>query len=155
MAKKLTTDPEELEKEGDQRASGESGADAKEGRDSDARQEGDEERQLEKENAELARENEELKRRLEEHQNAAAHTDSGGKRQKKEKKVKIRIPIDHRHKDDLTVGLNGTLYRMQRGKEVEVPEGVAEIINRSIEQDMQTEEMISRLVAEAAKDGRG
>lgn len=44
------------------------------------------------------------------------------------KKVKIKIPLTRTEKDDVYVCLNGTSYLIKRGEEVEVPEGVAEIL---------------------------
>lgn len=46
------------------------------------------------------------------------------------KKVKIRLPITRTEKDDVTVFLNGSSYLIKRGVQVEVPEGVAEILDR-------------------------
>ena len=45
-----------------------------------------------------------------------------------EKKVKIKIPLTRAEKDDVFVGLNGRTFMIKRGVEVEVPEGVAEIL---------------------------
>ena len=45
-----------------------------------------------------------------------------------EKKVKIKIPLTRSEKDDVYVCLNGVGYLIKRGEEVEVPEGVAEIL---------------------------
>jgi hypothetical protein len=47
-----------------------------------------------------------------------------------EKKVKIKIPLTKTEKKDVYVGLNGKSYLIKRGVEVEVPEGVAEILQR-------------------------
>ena len=46
------------------------------------------------------------------------------------KKVKIKLPLTRTEKEDVFVGLNGKTYLIQRGKEVEVPEGVAKILER-------------------------
>lgn len=54
---------------------------------------------------------------------------------KKKKTVKIRLPKDREHSEDLYVCLNGKTYLIQRGKEVEVPEAVAKIIDNSIAMD--------------------
>ena len=51
-----------------------------------------------------------------------------------DKKVKIRIPLTRTEKDDVYVCLNGTSYLIKRGEEVEVPEGVAEILQHKEEQ---------------------
>lgn len=49
---------------------------------------------------------------------------------KKVKKVKIKLPLSRTEKDDVFVGLNGKTYLIKRGVEVEVPEGVAKILQR-------------------------
>ena len=48
----------------------------------------------------------------------------------KPKKVKIKIPLTRSEKDDVIVGLNGKTYLIKRGTEVEVPFGVAKILER-------------------------
>lgn len=45
-----------------------------------------------------------------------------------EKKVKIKLPLTRAEKDDVFVGLNGRTFLLKRGVEIEVPEGVAEIL---------------------------
>ena len=60
--------------------------------------------------------------------------------------VKIKLFKDqHRYKDDLTVGLNGKFYQIQRGKEVLVPEAVAEIIENSLAQQQIAANMCDEL----------
>ena len=46
------------------------------------------------------------------------------------KKVKVKLPLTRTEKDDVYVGLNGKTYLIKRGTEVEVPEGVAKILER-------------------------
>ena len=46
------------------------------------------------------------------------------------KKVKIKIPLSRNEKEDVFVGLNGKTYLIKRGVEVEVPIGVAKILER-------------------------
>lgn len=46
------------------------------------------------------------------------------------KKVKIKVPLTRTEKDDVYVGLNGKGYLIKRGVEVEVPYGVAKILER-------------------------
>ena len=59
--------------------------------------------------------------------------------------VKIRLFKDAgKYKDDMVVGLNGRIYKIQRGVDVEVPWAVAEIIRESLEQDQATAELIMR-----------
>ena len=68
----------------------------------------------------------------------------------KKKKVKLHVPRSKNgNKGPLVVGLNGTMYQLQRGKTVEVDEDVARIIEQSIEQDGKTEELIESLVEKA------
>jgi deoxycytidine triphosphate deaminase len=54
-----------------------------------------------------------------------------------EKKVKIKLPLTRTEKDDVYVALNGKAYLIKRGEEVEVPEGVVEILQHR-------EEMLSQ-----------
>lgn len=49
---------------------------------------------------------------------------------KTQKKVKIKLPLTRSEKDDVFVGLNGKTYLIKRGVEVEVPVGVAKILER-------------------------
>lgn len=53
--------------------------------------------------------------------------------EKKEKTVKIRLPLTRTEKNDVYVSLNGTGYLIKRGEEVEVPAGVAEILQHKEE----------------------
>lgn len=46
----------------------------------------------------------------------------------KEKTVKIRIPKTKKDQDDVFVSVNDRTWQIQRGKEVEVPECVAEVL---------------------------
>lgn len=46
------------------------------------------------------------------------------------KNVKIKLPLTRTEKDDVFVGLNGKTYLIKRGVEVEVPVGVAKILDR-------------------------
>lgn len=46
------------------------------------------------------------------------------------KKVKIKLPLTRTEKKDVFVGLNGKTYLIKRGVEVEVPVGVAKILER-------------------------
>ena len=46
------------------------------------------------------------------------------------KKVKIKLPVTRSERDDVFVGLNGKNYLIKRGVEVEVPRGVAKILER-------------------------
>lgn len=44
------------------------------------------------------------------------------------KKVKIRLPLTRTEKDDVWVAVNGKTYLIVRGKDVEVPASVAEVL---------------------------
>lgn len=46
------------------------------------------------------------------------------------KKVKIKLPLTRTERDDVWVSLNGKSYLIKRGVEVEVPYGVAKILER-------------------------
>lgn len=47
--------------------------------------------------------------------------------------VKILLPLTRSEKDDVFVGLNGRTYLIKRGVEVDVPVGVAEVLQHSEE----------------------
>jgi len=51
----------------------------------------------------------------------------------KQDKVRIRIPIDPLNKQDLIVPviINGYVWNIEKGKSVEVPENVAEILTEA------------------------
>lgn len=77
---------------------------------------------------------------------ASATTEAVVQENKGEEKVKIRLFKDSdRYSGDVFVGYNGKGYTIQRGVEVEVPKVVAEILEQSAEQDMQTANHITRL----------
>lgn len=61
-------------------------------------------------------------------------------------KVMIKLFKDSgKYKDDLVVTVNGVAYQIQRGKTVEVPRFVADIIAQSEKQDSQTANLIDDL----------
>lgn len=51
---------------------------------------------------------------------------------------------DDKYKDDIVVGWNGKVYRIQRGKHVRIPREVYNIIRRSMAQDAATAEMLEQ-----------
>lgn len=60
----------------------------------------------------------------------------------KEKMVKVRLPIiKGAESQERYVALNGRRFKIKRGIWVEVPEGVAEIIRHSEEQEYIAEEL--------------
>ena len=63
--------------------------------------------------------------------------------EQKEKMVKVKIPRTRKDQEDVLVYLNMMPYTIKRGVEVEVPEGVAEILKHQeemLEKIMQFEE---------------
>jgi hypothetical protein len=64
-------------------------------------------------------------------------------------KVKAFYPNvpDTKYSGDITVGLNGVMYKVQRGKDVEIPLAVKEIIDNSYAED----QAVAERLAEAAK----
>ena len=67
-----------------------------------------------------------------------------------EKNVRIRLFKDNsRYKGDLFVSVNGVNYQLQRGKNIEVPPEVAEVIRHSQEQDDQTAARMEELANKA------
>lgn len=60
--------------------------------------------------------------------------------------VTIKIPIDpsNRSEDDITVGLNGKMFKIKRGIPVDVPKGVAEILEHSESQERAAFEYIDQ-----------
>lgn len=64
-----------------------------------------------------------------------------------EPRVRIKLFKDSKdYKDDLTVGVNGKIYQIRRGVEVDIPQSVYEVISNSITQDEHTAELIDSLV---------
>ena len=60
----------------------------------------------------------------------------------------IRLFSDSgKYKGDLFVSVNGVNYQLQRGKNIEVPPEVAEVIRHSQEQDDQTAARMEELAA--------
>lgn len=59
--------------------------------------------------------------------------------------VPITIPKDRDHMDDVVVMVNGKAYQIQRGKSVEVPRFVAEVIWNSWKQEADTADYVNGL----------
>lgn len=71
---------------------------------------------------------------------------------KEEKLVRIQLFKDNdRYKDDVFVAVNGRSFQIRRGVPVDVPEYVAEVLERSIRQDNETAAMLERM-AEKPKE---
>ena len=62
------------------------------------------------------------------------------------KKVKVKLFRDNdRYKDPVFVAVNGDRYIVPRGVEVEIPEYIYEVLERSMAEDQQTALMLERL----------
>lgn len=68
---------------------------------------------------------------------------------KGEKMVKIKLDLTRSEKDDVYVALNGKPYLIKRGVEVEVPEGVVEILKHKEEMLAQAIEFETQAAANA------
>lgn len=80
-------------------------------------------------------------------ENTAAETAAETVEESRGKYVRIRLPLTRDQKEDMYVGLNGVGYLIKRGQEVDVPAGVAEIIQRSEEmlaQALEYEDSVSK-----------
>ena len=47
----------------------------------------------------------------------------------------VELPISKENQSDVTVGINGKVYRIQRGKKVKVPAAVYEVLMNSMKMD--------------------
>lgn len=57
--------------------------------------------------------------------------------------VKVKLFKDtERYKDDVTVVVNGKVWRIQRGKEVDLPMFVWKVVEKGLAQDFQTASLI-------------
>ena len=72
----------------------------------------------------------------------------------KAEKETIRLPITGNGDDDVFVSVNGYKYLIQRGKEVEVPKFVAEVLRNSENQKAATFRMMEEM-QKKAEDGKG
>lgn len=61
--------------------------------------------------------------------------------------VTIRLPVEKSKPKCLLVSVNGVRYSIERGKAVDVPWAVAEVIEQSVRSDEAVRERIERLVA--------
>jgi hypothetical protein len=64
-----------------------------------------------------------------------------------EKMVTIRLPLTRTEKDDVYVSVNNRTWLIQRGKDVQVPECVAEVLQHQeemLEQAMLYEEKVAQ-----------
>ena len=65
------------------------------------------------------------------------------------KTVKLKLNLTRTEKDDVYVGLNGKTYLIKRGETVEVPAGVAEILQNKEEMLAQAMEFEAQASAKA------
>lgn len=72
----------------------------------------------------------------------------------KAEKETIRLPMTGNGDDDVFVSVNGYKYLIQRGKEVEVPKFVAEVLRNSENQKAATYRMMEEM-QKKAEDGTG
>lgn len=72
----------------------------------------------------------------------------------KAEKETIRLPITGNGDDDVFVSVNGYKYLIQRGKEVEVPKFVAEVLRNSENQKAATFRMMEEM-QKKVEDGKG
>lgn len=71
------------------------------------------------------------------------------------RKVIIKLfKDDGAYKDDVVVGINGKLWNIPRGVQVEVPLPVAEIIKNMDKQDTSTARLVSQMEAEYEKKNK-
>lgn len=64
--------------------------------------------------------------------------------EKKQELVTVHLFKDaNKYKDDVTVHVNGRRWTIQRGKTVQVPKAVAEVLEHSMSQDAETAELIA------------
>ena len=59
-----------------------------------------------------------------------------------------------KYKDDITVGVNGKMYRIKRGQQVMVPRSVYNVLMRSMSQDARTADMITEQANAYAEESR-
>jgi len=75
-------------------------------------------------------------------ENTASNNKQEPAKSSRPKTVTINIATSEKDKQPVAVGLNGKVYRMKRGVNVEVPEGVVSILNDAIQmhRDPETDE---------------
>lgn len=71
---------------------------------------------------------------------------------KNDKMVTIHLFKDSgKYANDLVVGVDGKLYKVKRGVDVEVPEAVAGVIEKSLRRKNELDEMIYRKTSGSEK----
>ena len=95
---------------------------------------------------------EEMQKLLEENARLKAERDAA--EAARAEKETIRLPITGNGDDDVFVSVNGYKYLIQRGKEVEVPRFVAEVLKNSENQKAATYRMMEEM-QKKAEDGTG
>ena len=61
---------------------------------------------------------------------------------------------NEKYKDDITVGVNGKMYRIKRGVQVMIPRNVYNVLMRSMNQDAKTADMIAERSGAYAEESR-
>lgn len=56
--------------------------------------------------------------------------------------------------DDVTIGVNGSIIKVKRGEDVQIPRKYAEVLENSIRQDKKTAELIQRHTSAYAAEAR-
>ena len=67
-------------------------------------------------------------------------------RSRRPQTVAILLPVDRSKPGSLLVSVNGERYAIERGKPVEVPWAVAQVIEQSAAADAKVQERIARMV---------
>lgn len=60
-----------------------------------------------------------------------------------------------KYKDDITVGVNGRMFRIKRGEQVMVPRYVYNVLMRSLNQDAKTADLMDAQSNAYAREARG
>lgn len=59
-----------------------------------------------------------------------------------------------RYMDDVTIGVNGSIIKVRRGEDVQIPRKYAEVLENSIRQDKKTAELIQKHTSAYAAEAR-
>ena len=60
-----------------------------------------------------------------------------------------------KYKDDITVGVNGRMFRIKRGEQVMIPRYVYNVLMRSMNQDAKTADLMDAQSNAYAREARG
>ena len=75
-------------------------------------------------------------------------------------KLKELVPFyafkdNDKYKDDITVGVNGRMFRIKRGEQVMIPRYVYNVLMRSMNQDAKTADLMDAKSNAYAREARG